>query len=334
MRWFATAAGGATASLLPAVLLVLLCLVLPVSTAHARQEIAPTAPMVEGRVTWDERFLYVALVVDDSDILGTNTKPMSHPEQDDSVGIYLHVGKTQPDAPDAQTFAMLVSAAGGFTFLAGDPQKKELVEHPLFTIKYGVNVRGSLNRSDDRDKSFTITLAIPFEAIGIDPKTLKPGAEFGFDVVTRQRGGGLTALADEVKTEADVPVPSHWKRLVLLGPEAADPTKVDAKKYPNAILAAAVPPKVKAPQIDGSFRPEDWPATSRLTFRSADVPRPTLPVATAPLPGDAADAVAPTLRPDASLAGIGKRVLARYLLSYQADTHKAANPARGIYGPD
>jgi hypothetical protein len=336
MRLFAAAVGRVSTPPLRTILFALLVLPLLVSSASARRQdtAALPPPMVEGRATWDDRFLYFAFVVDDSDILGTNTKPMSHSEQDDSIGVYLSTGKEKPGAPDATTYAMIVSAAGGFSFLTGDPQKKAFVEHPLFTIKYGVAVRGTLNRSDDRDKSFTVTIAIPFDAIGVDPKTLKPGAEFGFDVVARQRGGGMISLAEDVKAEADVAAPAKWKRLVLLGPEAADPAKVDAAKYPGAVVAASVAAKAKPPLIDGAFRPEDWPPTSRITFRSPDVARTSPAVVPAPLPGDEADATAPVLRTDIPLTSIGKRVLARYLLAYQADTHKAANPSRGIFGPD
>ena len=117
--------------------------------------------------TWDANFLYLVLQVDDTDVLGTNTLPLSEPQKDDGVGVYVQTGEAKPDAPDANTHAMLVSAAGGFTFLAGDAGTKAFVPKGIYTIKYGVTVQGTLNRSDDTDKGYLIELAIPWRAASI-----------------------------------------------------------------------------------------------------------------------------------------------------------------------
>jgi hypothetical protein len=88
--------------------------------------------------TWDDRFVYFALQVDDSDVTGTNTRPMSNPEQDDSVALYFHSGSEIPNTSTEKTNLMAVSAAGGFTFRRGDAVAKTLTPHPVFTIKFGV----------------------------------------------------------------------------------------------------------------------------------------------------------------------------------------------------
>ena len=47
---------------------------------------AALTPHIEARATWDDRFIYFAFVIDDTDLLGTNIKPMSEATADDSIG--------------------------------------------------------------------------------------------------------------------------------------------------------------------------------------------------------------------------------------------------------
>jgi hypothetical protein len=78
-------------------LLFCLCFCLPL---WARAQ-APASSAVTGRTAWDANYLYLAFQVDDANLSGTNSAPLSNPEQDDSVAVYLQVGQSRPDAPDA-----------------------------------------------------------------------------------------------------------------------------------------------------------------------------------------------------------------------------------------
>lgn len=325
MRWFrprllAAALGAFSAALL-------------VPPAFAQQP--PATPHVEGRAAWDDRFIYFALVVDDSDILGTHSRPMSEVLQDDSVAVYFHTSAERPETPTAQTRAMVVSAAGGFTFLAGDLSRKEFVPSPIFTIKYGVTLQGTLNRTDDRDRGYTITIAVPWAGLGIDPKTIKAGQEIAFTAVVRRRGAtaadsGLTATAEGVKTEADTASPAKYGKLIFA---AAEDPKAPAPPA-GTIVAMRVAEKTNPPAIDGTFRPEAWSAATKFAFASPDIPRPEIIVKPTVLPGSEADSVAPTLKLTAPLAGMTPLLMARYLIGYQGDIRKAATPARGLLLPD
>ncbi|GAB4460833.1 MAG: hypothetical protein OHK0029_25350 [Armatimonadaceae bacterium] len=313
----------------------------PVAPPPAGQQAPPPVPApvagqtgIRGFATWDERYLYFAFLIDDTDLLGTRSKPMEPVEQDDSIGVYFHVGGASP-TPTAQTNAMIVSAAGGFRFLRGTAAGA-LESQPVFTIKYGVILRGTLNRSDDRDNGYVVTLAVPVDALGLDPQTLKPGTEILFNAVARRRGaegetGRLTAIAPGTPTETEVAQPEKWGKLILTTPE--DP-KAAALPPAGTVYAARVAPKATAPLIDGVFRPEAWEKSGQFVFASPDAPRGAVAIQPTVLPGGATEATAPALALDTPLVGLGPRIFARYVIEYQANPRKLAAPVRGLFLED
>ena len=196
-------------------------------------------------------------------------------------------------------------------------------------------LQGTLNRSDDRDKGYTVTMAGPLAALGLDPKAAKPGAELAFVAVARRRPsgddkGGLTASADAVKTEADVAAPAKWGKIVL----AAEAGKTATPPTPRTLVAAHVPASGKPPLIDGIFRPVVWPEVSRFAFAAPDIPKPEIKVVPTVAPGAITDTVAPTLNLNAPLVGVEPRLFARYLIGYQADPRRSGSPVRGLFLAD
>lgn len=297
--------------------------------AYAQDATAAAKSQVVVHATWDARFVYLALQVDDTDVSGTNNRPMSNPEQDDSIAVYFHAGPDKPEAPTAKTNMMAVSAAGGFTFQRGDAAAKSFTPNPVFTIKYGVTTQGSLNRSDDRDRGFTAVVAIPLEELGLDQKTLKPGASLAFNAVVRSRSEKplFTSLSPSVTSERETASPAKWINLVLGAPNA--PASADKK----TLVARRIKDEVKPPEINGVYKASEWPAASVIAFAAPDIPKPLVavkPVTPEPLIGTN-ETVAPPLRLASAVKGLEKRLMARYLLGFQGDLRKLTSPLRGIF---
>jgi hypothetical protein len=287
-------------------------------------------------VTWDDDYIYFALQVDDADVIGTNINPLSKPQEDDSVAVYFQTGDARPDAPNADTNAMLVSAASGFTFLQGDNASKAFIPRPLFTIKYAVTVQGTLNRRDDRDNGYTVEIAVPLQALGLDGKKLTAGTSIGINVVGRAREGqpAFSSFAPGVKAESDIDNPSKWTRLVFVNPDGSGGTAGEgilvAPRVNNKL------PTATPPLIDGVFRAGEWPAASRFSFATpgnkpggtgTDVSKP--PTAAENAANNtlaeqeaARDATAPRLPLTNGLTGLERLVFARYTLGYQGDRRK------------
>lgn len=283
---------------------------------------APRAS-VSGRTVWDENYLYLVVQVDDAGVQGTNSAPLSQPQQDDSVGVYLQVGPGRPQTSDANTHALIVSAAGGFTFLSGTGAGGALAPRSLRdllgsgrAVKVGVTVQGTLNRSDDRDQGYTVEMAIPWDLLGA-----KPGASvaLGCDIVARSRGQqratSLAANGDTV-AEADVVRPSRFATLTLQGTGQVAP--------PAPFVAPQVAPE-RAPRVNGVLATGEWTERGRFAFAAPDqtIPSGAPSVGVVP-PVVAAAATVPRIALDASLAQTGKRVFARYVLGFQGDSRKPA----------
>ncbi|HVK02669.1 MAG TPA: sugar-binding protein [Armatimonadaceae bacterium] len=286
---------------------------------------------VNGQVTWDTNYLYFAFQVDDADILGTNKLPLSRVEEDDSIGVYLHVGGDRAAVPNSATHAMVVSVAGGFSFLTGDADRKALVPRPLFTIKFGVTTQGTLNRSDDRDQRYIVEMAIPWKEIGVDPATLGEKTELAVNFVARQRGGGFSASSPQVKTAADIASPAKWQRLYLRSKAGADVPAGGVAASPVVQREGKDAP----PLIDGIQRvANEWPSDSRFSFAAAVPAAGSATPVKAPERPTAPEVSAPSLTlSQKALTGMERLVFARYRVDYQADLRKAV-PFRGVVDVD
>ena len=260
-------------------------------------------PAVHGNVTWDANYIYLSATIDDEDVTGTERAPMSEPMRDDSIGLYVHLGEDRPNAPDANSYAMIVSAAGGFTFLQGDSASKAYFPKPTFSIKYGVNVNGTLNKKDDVDKGYVVEMAIPWGAMNLNTKPTE-GMTIAWNVVARRRGATApTSLA---------PLPDDWI-VDILGSKR--------------LLKAE-----KAPLIDGNILPSEWPAAGAISFAAPTMPltplMPVMPLTQMPQTATTNLTTPPTF---SLTTGVPKRLFARYVLTYQADRRKEALPLRDIF---
>ena len=151
---------------------------------------APQPDQHEPRVSslytaWDNYYFYAGFIVNDPNVIGTNTSPISNPQQDDDVEVFIETDDKRAGIRTANTYQMAVSAAGGAYFSEGDGTKIP-VGKTLWTYKFAANVDGTLNNGSDRDAGYTVELAIPWNVMGLtSPPT--PGTIFGFNAISRER---------------------------------------------------------------------------------------------------------------------------------------------------
>jgi hypothetical protein len=319
-------------------LLFYLCAVICAAAAAAApapgagQTAAQQSGTVAGRASWDANYLYLAFQIDDANLQGTNSAPLSQPQQDDSVAVYLQMGQGEqrPASSNANTHAMIVSAAGGFTFLSGTGPNGALAPRPLTDllklrgVKYAVTLQGTLNRTDDRDQRFTVEMAIPWDLIGLSAPP-QAGLTLGYNVVARSRGDSpATALAapgasNSAATEADIADPRKWTTLTLQESSGA-PTPGAA----TGRVAVRTSPEV-APLINGVLQAGEWPDRSLFAFRAPDkTPLRAGPaVVTGPENGAAPPVNLPRLDLSRPLGDALERLIfARYVLALQGDPRK------------
>lgn len=229
---------------------------------------------------WSPNYLCFAARVPDPMVTGSSTAPMSAPEEDDAIEFCLEI--PGPAGPRAHRLA--ISAAGGMTLLTRDatgPWRSDpsWVSTPP-TVKYAVQVNGTLNDARDEDSGFVVECAIPWELLGGEPRI---GEQLRFNVVCWMQGEneGLASWSPAVTTPADVGDTARWGRLLIAPGSASEPAQG---------MQAVAPLVMQDPFVDGKLDAGEWLTSTTLQF---DRPEPALtPVTT---PAAAPLVAAPTL---------------------------------------
>jgi len=212
---------------------------------------------------WDNYYFYAGFIVDDPNVIGTNSTPISQPQQDDDVEVFLETDDARAKLRTTNTFQMAVSAAGGAYFSEGNGTRIP-VGKTLWTYKFAANVDGTLNNSSDRDAGFTVELAIPWNVLGLT-KTPSPGTVFGFNAISRSRpslgtpANSFYSLSPNVKTGADVQDPSKWIKITFDSNGQHEPLNIK-----EGIICPYLEGRV--PEIDGNITSGEWPERSLLSF--------------------------------------------------------------------
>jgi hypothetical protein len=217
--------------------------------------------------TWDDYYFYAAFEVSDPDVVGRNTTPVSQPQQDDDIEVFINTSNTATEQRTASTYQMAVSAAGGAYFSVGGgtavPKAKV-----VYTYKYAAKVDGTLNDPTDGDVGYTIEIAIPWQELGLAGPP-KSGTTWGFNVISRDVSSSAVnpprfySLSPLVTSRSDVQNPSKWSLLTFS-------SGMDA---PQISRAHVVSPHItsRCPLINGSVVSGEWPSESRFSFEGIPV---------------------------------------------------------------
>ena len=244
----------------------------------AAAQAAPKAEPLEARVytQWNAQGLYLAARVDDPIVTGVHTTEQEHAEpwQDDAIEFCLDLGDKPSTRPSLDTWRLTIGAAGGFSVQRGSHAgewREDLSWAPL-GLRFAVNVRGTLNRPDNRDDGFDVEVALPWRLLGGKPA---PGRIYGFNVVSYIRGENHAVVdwAGKVETVEGFASPANWGRLLI------DPRHGGLAAKEGVVTC----PRVNiAPAIDGRLDAREWLLASTLKI---DKPEPEIgPHAPAPVP--------------------------------------------------
>ncbi len=115
------------------------------------------------KMLWDANYLYVGAEMEEPDVHGTLTNHDSVIFKDDDFEVFL---KPLPETPSYYEFEMNALNTGWDLFLpkpykaAGRPDNSWDIQG----LKTAVDVQGTLNRSDDTDRGWTVEIAYPLNA--------------------------------------------------------------------------------------------------------------------------------------------------------------------------
>jgi len=126
-------------------------------------------PVTEARLQWDDKNLYVAFVNQDEDINSTYTKHDDALWNQDVDELFL-----DPDGDGKNYYELQVSPAG-VTFDSYLPSYRKNQNEWESGMIAAVQVKGTLNKAEDVDQTWTAEMSIPFSVLKFAP-SLPPKA--------------------------------------------------------------------------------------------------------------------------------------------------------------
>lgn len=122
-----------------------------------------TLAATQAKLLYDKDFLYVSAVMQDDDIVAFGKRDQQiHCTEGDVFEIFLKPENAnhywEIHITPAGRCAVLFYPSRGYHFLPGIVMPST---RPLKKIKYKVNVNGTLNKNDDKDKFWSVEAAIP-----------------------------------------------------------------------------------------------------------------------------------------------------------------------------
>ena len=114
------------------------------------------------KMLWDDQFIYVAFKAEDMDLKSTFTQRDSKTFLEDVLEIFL-----QPHPPEKFYYNFEINALGTVFDAAngkikpGDLRQKWNCDD----LQTGIRTRGTMNQSDDKDASWVMEVAIPFDSL-------------------------------------------------------------------------------------------------------------------------------------------------------------------------
>ena len=127
------------------------------------------------KMLWDEEYLYIAGIIEESNVTGSLTEHDAIIYKDNDFEIFI-----DPDGDCRNYFEIETNALGTVMDLLMDRPYREqghfFLPWDLRGLKLATHVNGTLNDASDTDKGWTVEVAIPFEALTVDftnPKELQ-----------------------------------------------------------------------------------------------------------------------------------------------------------------
>jgi hypothetical protein len=127
------------------------------------------------RLLWDEVYLYAAFEVPDTNIIAPAMKRDGEIWTTDCVELFL-----VPDLKARDYWEIEISARGdiydGLCHKYTDQWGSQMqVEKSMEGLQFAIDLRGTLDKTDDRDEGYTIEIAIPFKELPNFPSNPKIG---------------------------------------------------------------------------------------------------------------------------------------------------------------
>ena len=121
------------------------------------------APKSRAKFAWDEENLYVAVFSEDDDVWSTFTKRDSNTWEQEVIEVFIDADGDQKDYLELQVTPANVVFDAKFARHRSD--LKVARAWNMAGWKTAVKVDGTLNKRDDKDRSYTVEMVIPIAEV-------------------------------------------------------------------------------------------------------------------------------------------------------------------------
>ena len=190
------------------------------------------------KMLWDDKYFYVSAVLEEKDIVARLTKRDTIIYHDNDFEVFI-----DPDGDGHHYFEIENNAREVIFDLVLDRPYRSggsfMVQWDCPGIKLAVDMKGTLNKSTDTDKEWTVEMAIPHEAITINfTNPLKAGNYWRLNfsrVQWLKKGGPEENWVWTPTGKIDMHMPDRWGFVYFSAKTVGQGT--DAFKYPYNMAA-------------------------------------------------------------------------------------------------
>ena len=157
---------------------------------HSKKNIIKEELLTKVAACYNDSTIYFAFICNDPDIWTSFKERDDYLWKEEAVEVFIDVDKVM------ETYVEIEVSPANILFdsYIVDPEKIDVAETARFDlqgIRTGVKINGTLNESDDKDKSWTVEIAVPFKDLNTEntPRvTSKTEIKINFFRLDKNRG--------------------------------------------------------------------------------------------------------------------------------------------------
>ncbi|MFZ1289889.1 MAG: carbohydrate-binding family 9-like protein [Melioribacteraceae bacterium] len=164
---------------------------------HSGNDVSDPELRTEVKTCYDESTIYLVFICNDPDIWSSSTARDEYLWKEEAIEVFIDVDKVPENYVEIEVSPANIL----FDSYIVDPEIIDVAETARFDlqgIRTGVKINGTINERDDRDKNWTVEIAIPFKDLNTEnnPRvTSKTEIKINFFRLDKNRGMNFGSYA-------------------------------------------------------------------------------------------------------------------------------------------
>lgn len=168
--------------------------------------------------TWSKAYLFLAVVVKDNSVISQFRRGGKRHDgfhKQDGIELFLDVDHDHNEIMNKGDKQFILSAGGQVLAIVSDTLRQHRTFDPDDIIRFKSRLLGTFNNPEDQDKGYIMEIALPWQALGMAPRSrLSLGLEV-FNTNLNDLKGVNHSAGWSIRDGASLKNPSEWGNLVL-----------------------------------------------------------------------------------------------------------------------